>query len=108
MPGFNRVLYQRSRTGTDCGAVPTACPRESGGRPGLQSYCMHTFRVGVHPMRPAAGLRGPLPPFRRPREGGDPALTLDAAAAGGELAGLPRLPREPRLGPARRPGRRLG
>ena len=66
--------------------------------PGPRSYRMHTSRLGVHPMRPTAGLRGPSPPFRRPREGGDLSLTPDAAAAGGELVGLPKLPREPRLG----------
>ena len=38
-------------------------------------------------------------PFACPRESGDPSLTRDAAAAGGEQAGLPGLSREPRLDP---------
>ena len=74
----------------------------------MPSLVCYTSRVGVHPMRPTARLRGPLPPFRRPREGGDPSLTSDAAAAGGELVGLPRLPRKPRLGPGSEAGATAG
>ena len=46
--------------------------------------------------------------FLHTLEGGDPALTHDAAAAGEKEAGPPRLPREPRLGPASGAGAAVG
>ena len=97
----------------------------------MRGYRMHTSRVDMHPMRPTTGLRGPLPPFAcpresggRPREGGDPALTPDATAAGGEqieppgpapdracLAnrrGIRGCRKNQGWAPARGPGRRWG
>ena len=72
--------------------------------PSPGGYRMHISRFGLSAVCPLALLRGPLPSIRRPREGGDPSLTKDAAAAGEEEAEPPRLPREPRLGPGSEAG----
>ena len=80
--------------------------------PSPGGYRMHISRFGLSAVCPLALLRGPLPSIRRPREGGNPSLTKDAAAAGKEEAGPPGpapdpdpgLPREPRLGPGSEAG----
>ncbi|MCY3671514.1 MAG: hypothetical protein OXH14_10605, partial [Alphaproteobacteria bacterium] len=59
---------------------------------GSEAYRMHTSHSGLSAACLLSLLRGLSPPFRRPREGGDPSLTSDAAAAGGEQAGQPGLP----------------
>ena len=84
-----REPHERSRR--------TPCPSSSLPPPPT-GYRMHTFHFGLSP-RLLSLLHGHSPPFRRPREGGDPALTHDAAAAGEEEAGPPRSPQEPRLDP---------
>ena len=78
----------------------------------------HISHGSVHPMRPdsriAQAFMSPSPALvesgTRPREGGDPSLTLDASATGGE-AGRYRGDKsayEPKAGPRlERPGRRL-
>ena len=70
-------------------------------RPILPTPCPHLVWacMGLYPARPTARPCKPLSFFRRPREGGDPALTPAAAAAGGELIEPPTLARESGLGP---------
>ena len=70
------VPFDEPKTGS---SLTLSSGRSLSSPPPLAGCRMHTSRKGVHRMRPAAGLRGPLPPFRRPREGGDPSLTSDAA-----------------------------
>ncbi len=75
-----------------------------GSTPGVPILCplILSSRKAAYRRAPPRDLSPPgrLPHlFRRPREGGGPSLTPDAAAAGGEWVEPPNLSREPRLGP---------
>ena len=103
-----RGPHPSRRPGLDPGPIPGALGRPRRSNP-FSNGCGGRKRSGMGPgsspgRRCLSGFV-PFPDGRLPLrffhtlEGGDPSLTPDAAAAGGELVGLPRLPREPRLGP---------
>ena len=100
-----RRRRSRSRTAS---TAETAARTEAGPRLGGLPYAHISYgRASDAPDSRVAQAFAPACPRGsggRPREGGDPSLTSDAAAAGGELVGLPRQPREPRLGPGSEAG----
>ena len=93
--------YQRSSIGTDCGAVPTACPRESGVRgDDMKTPSSHesevepagiTYLIQACIRRPPAlqrGLLRPSPPYRYPHpERVEGACPASARAGRGDAKG---------------------